>query len=810
MGTLWQDLRYGARMLRKNPGFTAIAVLTLALGIGANTAIFSVVYTVLLQPLPYPNADRLAIVWSIYGNEGRAPASGPELVSLRERSRLFREFAGIWVQGGALTGEGEPERVKLGWVTSNFPSLLSARPQLGRFFLPAEQGSGAAPVVILSDGLWRRRFGANPQIVGRTVLLDGRSCTVVGVMPAGFKIAFPEGSSVPPDIEVYAPFAWDLASAPRDQAYIRTFGRLRSGVTFPQAQAEAENIAAQLRAEFNEYSELNLGLQVVPLQGDVVRNVRPALLALFGGVGLVLLIACANVANLLLSRATGRQKEITVRTALGAAPSRIIRQLLTESIFLSVLGGAAALVVGSWALKWLLALQPEGVLHLSSIELNFAVFGFTLAISVASGILFGLVPALEATRANLVESLREGGRTTTAGKRRFPGLLVVCQVALGFVLLTGAGLMMRTFAALLRVDPGFDSSHVLTFQISLPSVRYPKPELAVTFVRELQRRLSALPGVQSAGAVSHLPFDDDLPNWYSYYWRDGAPQQEQNTRMADHRSVLPGFFDSQSVAFVAGRNFDVSDEVSNRRVVIVDDTLAQQIWPNSSAVGKKLNIENGLFVRDVAEVVGVVKHLQYHSLANQVRPQLFLPYPLAVRTNMAFVVRTTVAPQLLVEPIRQEVAKLDKDLPVAKIRPMEDYILKARTETLFITTLSGVLAGIALLLSSIGIYGVTSSAVLRRTNEIGIRMALGAQPPDVLNMVIRQSMMPVLFGALLGLVLSLAFTPLLGKLLFGVRPADPATFAVCSLVLFLAGLLACYIPARRATRVDPMVALRYE
>jgi putative ABC transport system permease protein len=610
-----KDLVYAARILAKKPVFTAVAILTLAVGMGANTAIFTVVNAVLLQPLPYPNEDRLAIVWSVLGHEGRAPASGPELVSLQQRSRLFEEFAGIWVQSGELNGNGEPEQVKLGLVTYNFPALLSSHPQLGRFFLPEEQGTGRDPVVILSDGLWRRRYGADPDLIGRTILLSGRTCTVVGVMPAGFRIAFPDDTRMS-NVGAFVPFPNDLAKDERDQAYVRVIGRLRKGVTVPRAQAEADNLATQLRSEFTEYSEESLGLQVVPLQGDVVRNVRPVLLALFGSVGLVLLITCANVGNLLLSRANERQKEITVRTALGAPPSRIIRQLLTESILLSCLGGVAALVVGWGALKWFLVMWPEGLQRTNSIELNFLVLGFTLVISVGAGVLFGLAPAWQAARVDLVETLRETGRTASGDRRGFRNLLVVCEVALGLVLLIGTGLMIRTFQGLLRVDPGFDPSHVLTFQVSLPSVRYPKPELGVSFVRELQKRLSALPGVQSAGAVSHLPFDDDFGNWYSYYWPEGAPKQEQNTRMADHRSVLAGFFPSLGVTFVTGRNFDTSDEVANRKVVIVDDTLAGQLWPNGDAIGKRLNIENGHFVRDVAEIVGVVKHVQYHSLAN--------------------------------------------------------------------------------------------------------------------------------------------------------------------------------------------------
>jgi len=812
---LLQDIRFGLRVLRKSPGFAVVAILTLALGIGANTAIFSVVNAVLLQPLPYPNANRLAIIWSQWGNETRGPASGPEMIELRNRSRVLDEIGGIWATSGTITGTAEPEQVRLAFTTANFLPLLADKPQLGRFFAPGEDRGGAAPLMILTDGLWRRQFGANPGVIGQTARLNGNDFTVVGVLPRDFKLLFPDGSGVMTDVQVFIPFLNDLEKTNRDTGYIRMIGRLRRGVTVAQAQSEAESIAAQLRGEAKEYAEQSLHLTVASLQADDVRLVQPALLSLFAAVGLVLLVTCANVANLLLSRAGGRRHEAALRTAMGAERRRIVRQLLTENVLLGCLGGAVALGIGWAALKWILSLQPEGISPLIAVKLDGWVLAFTLVLSILTGILFGLAPALSVARGDLIEILKKSGRTGTPGKPWLRQLLIVSEVALGCVILVGTGLMIRTFSSLLRVDPGFHPENVLTFQLAFSGSRYRTVESVTNFLKELRTNLAAMPGTQSVSGVSHLPLDEGKGNWYSYYWAEGAPMQQQNTVMADHRSTLPGYFRTLGATMLTGREFEDTDDAAHLHVCIVDDTVADAIWHGQDVIGKKLSVEDSptgpfQFVRESVAVIGVVKHIQSHSLTSKGRGQIYLPVPLAPRPVYSLIVRTTAPMQTFAAYVQQEVKKLDKEMPVSNLRPQMDYVEMARAQTRFVTVLAEALAALALFLACIGIYGVTSYSVAQRTSEIAIRLALGAHSTDIRGLVLRQSVLPVALGVAAGLLLAAAVAPLLSGLLFGVRPSDPLTYAAISLVLTAVGVLACYIPARRAMRVDPMVALKYE
>jgi putative ABC transport system permease protein len=811
--TLWADLQYGLRMLRINPGFAAIAVLTLALGIGANTAIFSVLDAAVLKPLPYPQADRLTLIWTEMKSAGqsRAPSSGPDLVDIRHRTKLLQDAGGIWVGSAAVTGTAEPEQIKLGFTTANFLTLLGIPAAKGRLFNARDESENAGPVIIITDGLWRRRFGADENIIGRSMIIDGRALTVVGVMPASFRLIFPEEASVPPDVQAWVPFGYDLSGAPRDLNYLRVVGRLRPGVTLPQAREELHSIAAHLRAEYPVDSKAGIDFEAFSLQQDTARDTQPAILALFVGVGLVLLIACANVANLLLSRSGLRHREITLRAALGASRSRIIRQLLTESILLSLLGGLAGLLLGWWGMKWLLALRPKSMVLLDAVKFNFPVLGYAFAISLLAGIIFGLAPSLEASKANLNETLKAAGRGFF-GKQRYRTLLVTSELALGFLLLVGAGLMARTFARLINVDTGFRSDHALTFQISPPGSRYPKDQDRVRLIYRLKKNLEALPGVQCVGGVHLLPFDD-YANWYSYYWLPGAAPQDQNTLLADHRSITSGFFQTLGIPLIDGQDFDESDIAAHRRVVIVDESLAKQMWPNESAVGKELNVETiqeGDFRRAIAVVVGVVKHTKSLQLTGNGRPQIYEPYAQSTREIMAFAIRTKGDPTSLIGAVRAEVAKLDANLPLSKVRPMDEYVRMARASARFTTLLALALAGLALALASVGIYGVTSYSVAQRKNEIGIRMALGAQARDILKIVLVEGMTAVFAGITIGLLLSLLMTPMLSSLLFEVRSRDALTFVAVALFLSAVGLLACCIPARRAMRVDPMVALRYE
>lgn len=814
--TLLRDVQYGLRILLKNRTFTFFALITLAVGIGVNTAVLSVVNAVLLRPLPYEKPGQILIVWSAFKSAGimRAPATGPELVELKRRSRSFEDFGGVSVGSGSFTGRAEPEQVKLGFVSANFFSVLGARPAQGRSFSPDEEGPGTS-AMILSDGLWRRRFGSDSNVLGQSVQMDGHTYTVVGVMPRGFQLTFPPDGNIPADVQAWIPFPYRLAERPRGVAFVRVIGRLRQGVPAQQAQEELDGIAGQLRAEFKEFADLDLYLRALSLKKDVVKDVKPTLLALFAAAALVLLIACVNVANLLLTLANGRIHEVAIRTAVGAPRARIIRQLLTESILLALLAGCAGVAIAWALLQWLLAVWPDAIPRINTVSLDSTTLLFTFVLSLATGVVFGLAPAWTVSKVNVADAFKDMGKTKGVGRQGFRKVLVLSEVMLACVLLIGSGLMVRTFIRLIQVDPGFVPDHVLTFKVTLPASRYGNDEARTLFLKQLRQDLAAIPGVRSVGVSSHLPFDD-FPEWIGSYWPENATvEQQQGALLADHRAVSAGFFANFGTPLVSGREFSDMDDSKHPLVALVDESLARQLWPNVDPIGQKLSVSvmaNGSFVRDWAQVIGVVGHIKFHTLMAEVRPQIYMPYlqTMPPRLQMTYTLRTEGEPESVIGSVRQAVARLDKDLPISGVRRLDLYVADAKVKTRFTTLLSGVLAAVALLLACIGIYGVTSYSIVQRTGEIGVRMALGAEPHHILLWILRDNLVFVVIGIVSGVALSFGLAPLLSSMLFQIKPADPMTFALVSALLLIVAFLGCYFPARRGSRMNPVDALRSE
>jgi len=809
---LFQDARHAVRVLARERSFTAIAVLTLALGIAVNTAVFSVLEAVLLQPLPYDHAERLTLIWSTFEKTGasRAPGAGPEFKELQRQTRAYQDIAGIWVGNGTLRGDPEPEQIKLGQVTWNFFTALGVHPALGRSFLPQEEGPGPPKAAVISDPLWHSRFGGDPHIIGQPLRLGNNTLTIAGVLAPGFRLYFPPDSNVPADIPVYVPFGGGLENRPRDLYFIRFLGRLKPQVTVPQAQADLDAVAQKLRDSYIEYATENVKLTATPLQRDTVKQVRPALLALMIGAGFVLLIGCVNVANLLLARGAARRKEIAVRASIGASRGRVVRQLFAENLVLSAVGGIAGMALGQAGVRILVSMRPESLSRLDALGVNPAVAAFVVAISIGSSIVFGLVPALEATKLNLVDALRESGRgARTAIKGPLRAALIVAEIALGFVLLTGAGLMIVTFWNLQKANPGFDARRVLTFEIQ---PRGATVEQIANFVNECERRVSGVPGVETVGAISHLPLDD-YPNWYSPYVPDGVAPERSKGLLADYRAVTPGYFAALGARLVAGRQFDQRDQPATAPVVVVDDLLAKATWPNQSAVGKTMSVEhfteNG-FVMGPAEVVGVIAHIQHHSLTNPVRGQIYIPYTQSPREHLSFVVKTRNDPDVIADPVRRELRQLNKDMAIAKVRPMTFYVARAVAPVSFTAVVGATFGGLGLLLAAIGVYSVISYSISLRTRELGVRMAVGARPAEIVGLVLREGLALVTGGLALGGICAFFVSRYLQSLLFGVAAFDPVTYGVAGWVLAVASLLACWRPAFRASRNSVMNALRLE
>ena len=802
-----QDLRYATRMLRKNPGFTAVAVVALALGIGANTAIFSVVNTVLLRPLPYKDPEQLVMVWedaSRYGYPRDTPAAA-NYVDWRDQNSVFSGMAAIADSNFNLTGAGEPERLKGRRVSVSMFPLLGVEPQLGRVFTAAEDQPGSHRVVLLSHRLWQRRFGADPAIAGKTLTLSDETYTVVGVMPARFE--FPEK-----DDELWVPIAFSAQEAAnRNRHYLQVIARLKPGVTLAQAQSEMTTIGARLQQQYPE-SNAELGVATTSLHEHLVGDIKPALLILLGAVGLVLLIACANVANLLLARAAIRQKEIALRVALGARRWRLLRQFLTESVLLATLGGILGLAIAYGGLLLLGSFIPENISQARTISLDLKVLGFTLLVSLLTGLIFGLAPAIQALRMNQSETLKEGGRDSVTGRsgKRLRGLLVTAEVAVSLVLLIAAGLLINSFLRLRNIDPGFKVDHLLTMKIELPEPKYEEFARRSAFYTDLVQRVQSLPGVQSAAVTTNLPL---YRQGNSIGVRiEGRPDPPPGQELiVVTRIISPGYFDTMSIPLLAGRRFNDQDTDTSPNVVVISETMARRFWPGENPIGRRIAGGRVRSDADWIQIVGIVKDVRQFELNAEPRPQMYMSYRQAgFFAPEDLVVKTDVEPASMAAAVRKAVWEIDKDQPVSNIKTMEEILAESIARQRFSMLLLGVFAGVALLLAAVGIYGVMSYSVAQRTHEIGIRMALGAQTGAVLKLAVGYGLKLVVAGVLIGLVAAFALTRLMSTLLFGVTPTDPATFALISLLLVGVAAVASYIPARRATKVDPLIALRYE
>ena len=799
MNTFRQDLRYGTRMLVKKPGFTLIAIITLALGIGANTAIFSVINTVLLMPLPYKDGERLVAVWGRLKQVDQVELSPNELLDYRQRSRVFSQFAASESANLNLTGGLEPVRLEGRAVTANLFPLLGVPPLMGRTFTEEEDKANAR-VAVLSYSLWQSTLGGASDAVGRTIALDGKAYEVIGVMPSEFN--FPPPVTNYKQSEIWVPRSLETETR-RDAHNLFTIGQLTPGATFAQAIAEMSGIAQQRE---REDPRKQIGINLVPLQGQVGRQLRPSLLILAGAVGFVLLIACANVANLLLASASARRKEIAVRLALGASRWRIVRQLLTESLLLSLAGGGLGLLLAAWGTEAIRALGADQIPRADQITVDGLVLGFTVLLSMATGAIFGLAPALQASRDDLNKTLRDGGGSGSAsGHHRLRTTLVMTEVALSLVLLVGAGLLIKSFWRLLNVDPGFKTHNLLSLELSLTSERYADQMTRSAFYQQLLERVSALPGVRSAALVNHPPFSGR--RGINAFKLEGRPDPTgiEDTPLADFRVVSPGYFEMMGIPVFRGRAFDSSDTKDAAQTAIVNLAFADRYWPNENPIGRRLSDGDGW-----TTVVGVVGDIRQSGLDQEAAPHVYAPYLQTPLRRTGVLIRTSADPLSLATPVREQVIAIDPDQPLYNLHTMEELIEVSMSGRRLNLVLLALFALTALLLAAVGIYGVVSYSVTQRTHEIGIRIALGAQASDVMKLIVTRGMTPVVFGMAAGIVGALALTRVMSTLLFGVSANDPLTFAAIAALLAVVALMACYIPARRATSLDPMIALRHE
>jgi putative ABC transport system permease protein len=805
MEHLRQDLHYALRRLFKAPGFTLVAVVTLALGIGASSAIFSVVNGVLLEPLPYPEADRLVGVY--HTSEGqRAVMSGPNFTDVARLATTIENAAAISTGRAILTGEGEPIRLPIAEVSASLFNVLRVRPEAGRTFSATENTPGSTAVVILSHGLWRQRFGGDPGVIGRRIMLDGDPKEVIGVMPAGF--SYPEGR------EAWLPLEYDenFVRMQRGAWYLDVVARLKPGVSPERSAAEIGTIGGQLAAQFpNDNAEI--GMTAYPLLESMVGEIRRAVFVLLGAVGFVLLIACTNVANLLLARAAAREPEMAVRSALGANRLRLVRQLLTESVILSLVGAGLGLLLSIWGVDLLTRLKPEGIPRLDNVRVDGVVILFTVATAIVTGILFGLVPAFSATR-GVSNILKDGGRGAIGARHtgRVRGVLVVAELALAVMLLAGAGLLLRSFMKLQAVDPGFKVDKALTFDISLPDARYREDGRRVAFFDQLMPRLRALPGAQAASAVMGLPLSGlDFIISFEVKGRPPVPPAQQPAMQV--RVASPGYFEAIGIPIRRGRLFTDADTAGTPPVVLITESAARQFFPNEDPIGKTITLgwrRGPGTPRAGGEVVGVLGDIKDEGLNEPDPPQIYLPYRQWPVSSMSVVLKSSVPPLSLAGAVRTEVYAIDGSLPVSNVSTLDAVVAKSISQQRFYMLLLTIFAGVALVLAAVGIFGVLSYAVSQRTREIGIRMALGAQGRTVIRLIVFEALVLVALGVAAGLAGGLVLSQTMSKMLFDVAPTDPATYATVAAVLAAVALAASYVPARRATRVDPIVALRAE